>query len=194
MTDLTNLFESITALVHRIFFFISFSDSLRKKLFFFNSVFKLIEGSFPSGKLNLILLPAIIAISIFSLPALAQVQDHPLSQIRGPFDVNLNMSGTNITNTSYIFWGNNTNDANLYRPAADVLGTDDIFRLVTTGTAGALQFVDANVRLYRSSNDLLIEASGQLRLPKNTNITGALYVINNSPATSYNGTIYLGKT
>ena len=114
-----------------------------------------------------ILLSAIISLSLLSIPALAQVQSHPLSQV-APMDVNLNLTGVNVTNVTYVFWGNNTNDVNLYRPVADILGTDDILRLVTTGTSGALQFVDANLRLYRSSNDLIIDTIGNVGINTST--------------------------
>ena len=59
---------------------------------------------------------------MLSLPlALALTQSHPLSEIN-PMDVNLNLTGVNITNVSYVFFGNNSVDTYLYRSASGVLG------------------------------------------------------------------------
>jgi len=58
---------------------------------------------------------------MLSLPlALAQTQSHPLSEI-SPMDVNLNLTGRNITNVSYVFFGNNSVDTYLYRSASGIL-------------------------------------------------------------------------
>ncbi|MBI2545449.1 MAG: hypothetical protein HYW22_02550 [Candidatus Aenigmarchaeota archaeon] len=76
-------------------------------------------------------LSAALAIILFSLPALAQVQSHPLSQVSGPFDVNINASGVNITNVSYVFFGNGSTDTYLYRSGTNTLQTAS--NIVTTG-------------------------------------------------------------
>ncbi len=74
---------------------------------------------------------AVLVFGIALFPAvLGQVQNHPLSQVL--IDRNLNLTGVNITNASYIFFGNNSNDVNLYRDSANVLRTDDSF--IVSGT------------------------------------------------------------
>ncbi|MBI2547602.1 MAG: hypothetical protein HYW23_04125 [Candidatus Aenigmarchaeota archaeon] len=60
----------------------------------------------------------------------ANVQSHPLSQLY-PFDVNLNVTGVNITNVSYVFFGNNSVDTYLYRSGTNTLQTAS--NLVVTG-------------------------------------------------------------
>ncbi|MBI2084042.1 MAG: hypothetical protein HYT70_00270 [Candidatus Aenigmarchaeota archaeon] len=78
----------------------------------------------------LILSPSVIAITLFSSSALAQVQSHPVSQLF-PADTNLNLTGVNITNVSYVFFGNNSVDTYLYRSGTNTLQTAS--HLVVTG-------------------------------------------------------------
>ncbi|MBU5537416.1 MAG: hypothetical protein KQA38_02515, partial [Candidatus Aenigmarchaeota archaeon] len=81
-------------------------------------------------KISLILLPSIIIFTLSSSLALAQIQSHPLSQVF-PMDVNLNLTGMNITNVNYVFFGNGSTDTYLFRSAANILRTDS--HLVVTG-------------------------------------------------------------
>jgi hypothetical protein len=71
-------------------------------------------------KISFSLLISLLLISISSPLVLAQLQSHPLSEIY-PMDVNLNLTGRNITNVSYVFFGNNSVDTYAYREAVGVL-------------------------------------------------------------------------
>ncbi|MEM7824480.1 MAG: hypothetical protein QXO27_00710, partial [Candidatus Aenigmatarchaeota archaeon] len=83
------------------------------------------------GNINplFIFLPILFALALFP-SALAQIQSHPLSQVF-PMDVNLNLTGMNITNVNYVFFGNGSTDTYLFRSAANILRTDS--HLVVTG-------------------------------------------------------------
>ncbi|MBI2542782.1 MAG: tail fiber domain-containing protein [Candidatus Aenigmarchaeota archaeon] len=83
----------------------------------------------------MILLPAVITFSLFSSTALAApTQSHPLSQLF-PQDVNLNLTGVNVTNVSNIFFGNGSTDTYINRSSANVLGVSN--NILTGGWVNA---------------------------------------------------------
>ncbi len=65
----------------------------------------------------------VILLVVFSVVSFAQVQSHPLSQIF-PYNTNLNLTGVNLTNASYIFFGNNSVDTYLFRSDTGVLAVN----------------------------------------------------------------------
>jgi len=92
---------------------------------------------------ELVVLAVFLGLTCLLLPSLvlAQTQSHPLSEIT-PMDVNLNLTGMNITNVSYVFFGNNSIDTYLYRSASGVLSL--VSHLLVSNWVNASSFNASN--------------------------------------------------